>query len=65
MNCVVDYGSYWKYYWVFLNPTHKTEFVASGCWNGLTYFIDFLFRVIQVFLVYQTIQAFRKFTRPL
>lgn len=55
----------WENYWTFLNPMHKVEFMLPKYWNGWTYFIDLLFRVIQALLIYQTIQAFRKFTRPL
>lgn len=52
-------------YFVFLNPAHKTEFIAEGCWSFWTYCIDFLFRVIEALLIYQMIQAFRKYTRKL
>jgi len=54
---------FWKYFFVFINPTHKTEFIAKACWTGKTYFIDFTYRVIEGLLIYQTISGFRKFTR--
>ncbi len=55
----------WGKFFVFLNPTHKTEFVCKGYWGFSTYLIDFLFRAIEATLIYQTIVAFRKFTRKL
>ena len=58
-------SKYWKNFFEFLNPTHKVEFIANGCWNGYTYAIDFLFRIIEGLLIYQTIQAFRKYSRKL
>jgi len=65
LGCVVSFQGYGSHYWIFLNPAHKTEFVLPECWNDMTYFIDFLFRVIQAYLIYQIIQGFRKFSRPL
>ena len=50
---------------VFLNPTHKIEFVCKGSWGFFTYFFDLVFRLIETTLIYQTIVAFRKFTRKL
>lgn len=52
-------------YFIFLNPIHKTEFIGKGYWNTWSYFIDFVFRIISGYLIYQTIQAFRKFSRQL
>ena len=52
-------------FFVFLNPAHKIEFVFGENWQPLTYFFDFAFRVIEATLIYQTIIAFRKFTRKL
>ncbi len=54
---------FWKNIFVFINPAHSTEFIAKGCWTGTTYFIDFTYRVIEGLLIYQTIVAFRKFTK--
>ena len=54
---------YWKMYFVFLNPAHSVEFIAENKWSGYTYFIDFAFRIVQGLLIYQTIVAFRKFTK--
>ena len=55
---------HWGNYFEFLNPTHKTEFIGNN-WNFWTYMIDFLFRIIEGLLIYQTIQAFRKYSRKL
>ena len=59
-----DYGN-WKHFWTFLNPTHKTEFICKDLWTGWTYFWDFSFRIIEGLLFYQTITAFRKFSKGL
>lgn len=59
------YDDFFSHYWVFLNPTHKVEFVAKGCWNAWTYFWDISFRISEGLLAYQIIQAFRKFSRNL
>ena len=55
---------HWTTFPVFLNPTHKTGFVY-GQWGLLAYSIDLFFRVIEAALIYQTIIAFKKFTRKL
>ena len=52
-------------FFVFLNPTHKTKFICGENWQPFTYFFDFTFRLIEATLIYQTIIAFRKFTRRL
>jgi hypothetical protein len=49
----------------FLNPTHKIGFVAENGWGVATYFIDIFFRIIEGLMIYQIIQAFRKYTRKL
>ena len=63
-SCIADLDNWGKFF-VFLNPTHKTEFVCKGYWGFSTYLIDLLFRAIEATLIYQTIVAFRKFTRKL
>ncbi len=61
-----DYNSeYLKNFFEFLNPTHKTEFIAEGCWEFESYAIDFFFRIIEGLFIHQTIQAFRKYSRKL
>ena len=64
----LDIGNWdnWTKFPVFLIPTHKagTEFIA-GQWGFLAYSIDLFFRLIETTLIYQTIVAFRKFTRKL
>ena len=56
----------WKKFLVFLNPTHKigVEFI-DGQWGFWAYLFDLSFRIIEATLIYQTIIAFRKFTRKL
>ncbi|WP_298313757.1 hypothetical protein [uncultured Aquimarina sp.] len=55
----VDYTL--KYYFQFLWPTHKFDFMAGVISSPLNYLIDILSRIVVGFGVYQTIQAFRKF----
>jgi hypothetical protein len=59
--CIFD--NFVANYWVFLNPTHKVEFVAKDCWTGWTYLVDLSFRIIEGLFIYQIIQGLRKFTR--
>lgn len=52
------------YYFEFLNPTHKFNFINEGnIANGLTVFIDVVWRIIVAYLIYQFISAFRKHTK--
>ncbi len=53
----------WKEFFVFLNPTHAIKPITVGCWGFSAYTIDFSFRVWESALIYQTIQAFRKYSR--
>ena len=53
----------WKNIFVFINPAHSVEFIAKGCWTGVSFFIDFTYRIIEGLLIYQTIVAFRKFSK--
>ena len=54
----------WAKFFLFLSPIHKTEFIGHpGQWGFLAYTIDFLFRVVEGSLIYQAIQAFRRYTR--
>lgn len=66
--CSFDDGyhsRYWTGIFDFFNPTHKTQFINAHHWNGWSYLWDFLFRIIEGLLIYQTIQAFRKYSRKL
>ena len=54
----------WTEFPVFLNPTHKTGFI-DGRWGFWAYLFDLSFRLIEATLIYQTIIAFRKYTRKL
>lgn len=53
----------WKYFFQFINPTHSTEFIAKGQWTIYSFFIDFTYRIIGGLFIYQTVIAFRKFTK--
>jgi ribosomal protein L21 len=52
-------------YLVFLDPLHKTEDISKLPWGFYSYLINFLFRIIEGLFIYQTIQAFRKYSRKL
>jgi hypothetical protein len=58
-------SNYWRNIFEFLNPTHKVLFINEYHWSGWSYFWDFLFRIIEGLLIYQTIQAFRKYSKKL
>jgi len=55
----------WQEYFKFLIPIHKAEFITEGCWDFWSYAIDFVFRVLNFLFIYQTIQAFRRYSRRL
>ena len=61
--CSIFESENWQKFFVFLNPTHAAEFITMGCWGFLAYTIDFSFRVLEGALIYQAIQAFRKYSR--
>jgi hypothetical protein len=65
LDCYCQDSIIFSKFFEFLNPTHKTEFVAKGVWSFTTYTIDFTFRIIEGLMIYQTIQAFRKYSRKL
>lgn len=65
VNVLDDLSKFFARFFIFLNPTHKVEDVFGGDWNGWAHAIDFIFRVIEGLLIYQTIQAFRKYSRKL
>lgn len=52
---------HWQYIIQFLNPMHKFNWVVGFSPN----LIDVIFRVFEGLLIYQIIQAFRKYTRKL
>lgn len=52
------------YYFEFLNPTHKFNFINEGnIVSGWTVFIDVAWRIIVAYLIYQFIAAFRKHSK--
>ncbi|NYT26749.1 MAG: hypothetical protein H0A76_01825 [Candidatus Thiodubiliella endoseptemdiera] len=54
-----DYNSeYLKNFFEFLNPTHKTEFIAGECWGFWSYAIDFFSELLRVY-------SFTKLFKPL
>lgn len=53
----------WKHIFVFVNPAHRVEFILKGQWSNLSYIIDFTYRIFEGLLIYQTVVAFRKFSR--
>ncbi len=56
----------WDQLFVFLNPAHRSRFVGAPMdWGFWSYTIDFLFRIIETTLIYQTIIAFRKYSRKI
>ena len=61
----IDSPGVWGKFFVFLNPAHKTEFVCKGNWGFFTYFFDFVFRLIEAALIFQTTIAFKKYTSKL
>lgn len=54
---------HWNNVFEFMNPAHSTQFIANDKWTALTYFIDLSYRVFEGLLIYQTIVAFRKYSR--
>lgn len=49
-----------KYFWQFILPIHRFDYLGDTKYGGGFYFFDFLGRVFVGYGVYQTIQAFRK-----
>lgn len=50
-----------KFFFEFLTPTHKVDFLDSEGSSLWTYFFDFWGRVFVTYGIYQTVQAFRKY----
>ena len=55
--------SYWRYYFDFINPTHKSDFIKIDhvFITDKAYIIDFFGRLLSSLGIFQTIQAFRKY----
>lgn len=49
------------YFFTFLTPTHKTNFLSDAKPTFWTYLLDFLGRIFIAYGIYQTVQAFRKY----
>ncbi len=54
---------YWKNIFEFINPTHSIGFIAKENWTIYSFSIDFMYRIIEGLLIYQTVVAFRKFSK--
>lgn len=60
-SCFSETSKVFGYYFEFLNPAHKTDFVGKENIGNWTYLWDFIGRIFIGFGIYQTIQSFRKF----
>ena len=58
-----DVHVYWKNIFEFINPTHSIGFIVKDRWTAYTFLIDFVYRIIEGLLIYQTVVAFRKFSK--
>jgi len=59
-------GAVWEYsgdFWGFLNPARKYGYLCpdGGCTSGWAKFIDWFSRAFIAYLLYQAVQAFRKY----
>jgi hypothetical protein len=50
-----------KFYFEYLTPTHKPDFLDAEGSTPSTYFFDFLGRIFIAYGIYQTVSAFRKY----
>jgi len=62
------WSTLWKNLGVFfqmLNPVHLIDKMSEGAQeiNKMTYFLDYLYRIIISYLIFQTISAFRKYVK--
>ncbi len=55
--------SYFKYYFDFMNPTHRINYLEAETPGAWSYLWDFLGRVFISYGIYQTVQAFRKYKK--
>ncbi len=55
--------SYFKYYFDFMNLTHKISYLEAKSPGAWSYLWDFLGRVFISYGIYQTVQAFRKYKK--
>ncbi len=64
---VSNFLKFSSFFFTYLNPLHKPDFLkptfSSISWNPCVELIDSVTRIINSFLIYQFIQAFRKFGR--
>jgi len=52
-----------KYFFEFMTPTHKVDFLDTEGTSILTYLFDFIGRIFIAFGIYQTVSAFRKYRK--
>ena len=57
----VDFLKCFKYFFIFILPTHNANFLDAENPTKLFYLFDFLGRIFVSYGIYQTIQAFRKY----
>ncbi len=55
--------SYFSYYFDFMNPTHKIDYLDAKSPGAWSYLWDFCGRVFVSYGIYQTVQAFRKYKK--
>ncbi len=63
---IINYFKLLSYFFTYLNPIHRSDFLSScgfevNKWGATTELIDSLSKLINAYLIYQFIQAFRKF----
>lgn len=58
-----DFSECSKYFLVFLNPTHSTDYLLNENPSTYSYFWDFIGRIFVSYGIYQTILAFRKYRK--
>jgi hypothetical protein len=52
-----------RYFFTFINPTHKINYLGNAIPSSLTYVLDFGGRILVGFGIYQFVQAFRQFKK--
>jgi hypothetical protein len=58
----MGFEEFWQKYWLFITPFHNIHLMGDEySYSGLSYFIDIFHRIINYFLLYQGVQAFRMY----
>lgn len=59
---IYEYKALWSNYWQFLSPFHSMQLLGGDYYySGYSYFVDIFHRIINYFLIYQGVQAFRMY----